>query len=807
MPSRISIEPGESRSKQNAQASTTETMSYRSYVWRVLVPLWFGCGPVIAQPIITDFTPTAGSPGDQVILMGSGFSHTGISVQFSTGVAVTAGFISSDTLMTVTVPAGISTGPISIQQSGGSPNFSANDFTAIGPGPYITDVSPPYGKPGDLITINGVHLAPVGTTGVAFNGQPSADAAANAAGTQINVHVPSGATTGFISVATPIATSNSPAVFMVLGPGPFISGFSPQVGTPGTTVFIDGVQFTGATSLTFNGVPGVNFSVTSDTLIRVDAPAGVNSGPLTVNSPAGSFMTRSNFFVPPSISGFSPAAGRAGTNVLISGVNFLGAAAVIFNGVAATSFAVLNGTNILAAVPAGASNGVIRVTAPAGSAFSAANFVMQPTLSGFSPAFGPAGTPVVITGANLNAGTPVVRFNGVAAAAPTGVSYGQLTAVVPAVVTTGPISVTTSDGSYTNASLFYLPAAISSFTPGTGAPGTRVTLTGKNFTGATAVSFNGTAATGVTVTNNTTLGVTVPAGFTTGPISITTPAGPVASAILFYAAPLITDLTPSHGLPGTNVTITGSSFLGTTSVRFAGVGAVFTVLNNSQIKATVPNGAVNGPVTVVAPGGTNTSSVSFVLDYFADLAVAITAAPNPVTLGSNLLYTIQVVNNGPLPAPNVRLTNTLPASVALKALTAPPSWATFTNSNSVQAGISTLAVNGSATFQVTAIPRAPGAITSWVGIGSDYLDPAPSNNTASVTTTVNPLPLLSAQLSFNGVQIAWPVALTNYVLESRSTFTTNAPWIRVPGVPSVSGGMYLMTVTNSGAFGFFRLHQ
>src|SRR5262249_13699207 len=146
------------------------------------------------------------------------------------------------------------------------------------------------------------------------------------------------------------------------------------------------------------------------------------------------------------------------------------------------------------------------------SSFSSSNFIVQPVVYGFSPNFGPPGTAVTITGANLTNGTPVVRFNGVAAAAPTGVTFGQLTAMVPSGATTGLISVPTSDGSYTNTSLFYLPASISSFSPSNAPTGTRVTIQGQNFIGASAVSFNGTVAPDFAVTNSTTLGVTVPPG-------------------------------------------------------------------------------------------------------------------------------------------------------------------------------------------------------------------------------------------------------------------------------------------------------
>ena len=59
------------------------------------------------------------------------------------------------------------------------------------------------------------------------------------------------------------------------------------------------------------------------------------------------------------------------------------------------------------------------------------------------------------------------------------------------------------------------PPTISGFTPTSGPVGTSVTISGTNFTGATAVRFNGTSA-GFTVSSATAIAATVPAGATTG---------------------------------------------------------------------------------------------------------------------------------------------------------------------------------------------------------------------------------------------------------------------------------------------------
>jgi hypothetical protein len=68
---------------------------------------------------------------------------------------------------------------------------------------------------------------------------------------------------------------------------------------------------------------------------------------------------------------------------------------------------------------------------------------------------------------------------------------------------------------------------ITSFTPTSANPGTTITITGTNFTGATAVSFGGTAATSFSVTNATTISAVVGTG-ASGDVKVTTPGGSVS---------------------------------------------------------------------------------------------------------------------------------------------------------------------------------------------------------------------------------------------------------------------------------------
>jgi len=322
----------------------------------------------------------------------------------------------------------------------------------------------------------------------------------------------------------------------------------------------------------------------------------------------------------PSISSFSPTSGAAGSTVVtINGAN-LGTATAVTFGVLAATFSVVSDTTLHATVPNGATTGPIAVTTPAGTAMSASSFTVTFTISGFSPTSGPPGATVTINGAGFSAFSSA-RFNGLAASTQV-ISSTQLQAIVPAGATTGPISVFRfgTPSTTTSATSFTVTGGggggggsaptISSFSPGSGPTGTSVGITGTNFTGATSVKFNGRAAV-FGVDSGTHITATVPDGASSGRITVTTPAGTATSATNFTVTLSVTSFTPTSGLMGSNVYISGTGFSGVTGVTFNGTPAQFTPFGNTIVSAHVPPGATSGPIAVTTPAGTARSAASF----------------------------------------------------------------------------------------------------------------------------------------------------------------------------------------------------
>jgi hypothetical protein len=252
----------------------------------------------------------------------------------------------------------------------------------------------------------------------------------------------------------------------------------------------------------------------------------------------------------PAVTGIAPASGPAagGTAVTITGSNLNGATAVKFGSVAASSFTINSAGQIVATAPAQAAGTYdITVTTPYGtSTISTADrfaYVSPPAPSvlSISPSSGPVagGTSVAINGFYFT-GATAVKFGGVAATSFTVVSDIKITATAPpGTAGTVDVTVTTPSGTTTltgGDQFTYTETAptVTAVSPTSGvtAGGYLVTITGTNFTGATAVKFGTNSATGVTVNSDSSITCVSPAGSakTAVDVTVTTPNGTSAAS-------------------------------------------------------------------------------------------------------------------------------------------------------------------------------------------------------------------------------------------------------------------------------------
>ncbi len=340
----------------NFDPSITTPLNRTSISWQ---------GGVDDAPRIASFDPAAGAIGTQVTIRGINFTGT-LNVNFGPTQAAFA--VSSDSVISTSVPVGAITGPIEVINDVASWE-SFDDFTVA---PDIQAFVPTQAPIGHTIMIVGVNF--LRTSSVTFSGTPAAFTLQS--NTALAVVVPIGAANGPITVTNPGGSDISSQSFTV-GPAPAppsISSLAPQAGPPGTIVTIRGLELTQPSLVTFGGVSAV-FNSVSDTVIVATVPTAAITGAIQVSASQGTATSGGMFVVAPRIGTFGPHSGPVGTSVLIGGVNFLGTTIVLFHTTPAT-FSVLSNTMIQALVPPGATSGPLTVTNPGGTDVSMGSFFL-----------------------------------------------------------------------------------------------------------------------------------------------------------------------------------------------------------------------------------------------------------------------------------------------------------------------------------------------------------------------------------------------------------------------------------------------
>ena len=202
------------------------------------------------------------------------------------GIAATNLVVVNDSTITVRVAAGGATGSVSVTTPSGTGTLAGFTFN---PAPTVTAFAPTSASVGDTVTFTGTGFT--GATAVRFGGT-AATRFTVVFDTQIQAVVAAGAT-GAVSVITPNGTGTL-AGFTFVPPAPRITSFTPATAAAGTSVVVNGANFTGATAVNFGGVAAASFVVNSATRITAVVAAASASGDVSVTSPNGT-GTRTGF--------------------------------------------------------------------------------------------------------------------------------------------------------------------------------------------------------------------------------------------------------------------------------------------------------------------------------------------------------------------------------------------------------------------------------------------------------------------------------------------------------------------------------
>jgi uncharacterized repeat protein (TIGR03803 family) len=166
-----------------------------------------------------------------------------------------------------------------LTNKGGTYNKGVVYSLDVGLGSFVRSV-PTSGKVGNVVVILGGALT--GTSSVSFNGTPATFKVWS--DTYLRATVPSGATTGVVTVTTSTGTLTSNPQFRVT---PVVKTFSPTSGPVGTPVTIMGNSLTQTAKVAFGGVKATTFSVDSDTQVTATVPTGAVTGHIAITTASG----------------------------------------------------------------------------------------------------------------------------------------------------------------------------------------------------------------------------------------------------------------------------------------------------------------------------------------------------------------------------------------------------------------------------------------------------------------------------------------------------------------------------------------
>ncbi len=518
-------------------------------------------------------------------------------------------------------------------------NVSINSTAA--PAPVITSISGTTGSVGSQLQITGANFgASQAGSLVTVNGmQAPIDLWTD---TSIVFTIPAGATSGFVLVLEAPSMNDSNPVYLTVTSQPLPSPWLDlDIGTPTTT---GSATYAGGT-FTVKGAGGIGNTtdafhfvyqpLTGDGSIvaRVDSLQGTQSpqvGVMVRETLAQNSTYAFVYFQPNQVFLSSRATTGATSSSQASG--FASSASpywvrLIRTGNAFTAYISPDGSSW---TQAGTSTTVtmaqsvyigMAVSGGSGSLETATLdnvsvvFGTTPYVSSITPLVGGVGTSVSVTGSNFGQtqGSSLINFNGAPASSVTSWSDSQIVATVPSAVPpgTGPVTVVANSiQSNGNVMFTAVNPVINNITPPGAAAGATVTLNGSGLTlpgESTQVSFNGISAQ-ILSSSSTSLTVYVPENATSGPVTVSVGSyTSIAVQFTVLPPPTITSLSPTTGEPTTVITIDGSGFGATQSNSTAAVGGIpapVSSWSDGQIVATVPEIAMNGPVSVTVAGVT-----------------------------------------------------------------------------------------------------------------------------------------------------------------------------------------------------------
>jgi len=778
-----------------------------------------GAYTYVPAPQITSLSLTSGptAGGTDVVIAGANFGSSAselTAVKFG-GVNATSFLWLSTTQISATTPAGSGAADVAVT-IGGSTVTSTGAFTYIA-APQITSLSPNTGPAagetsvtitgvnltGATLTVDGATVTPtsIGASSIVFT------TPAHAAGT-VNV-----------TVTTAGGTDTETLSYVA---APQMTGVSPSTGSTagGTNVTISGSNLTDAT-LAVDGATVTPTSASATSIVFTTPAHAAGAVDVTVTTAGGSDTEAFTYDVPLQITSVSPNVGPAsgGTVFTITGQNLTAVEHIFFVNQTA-SITARSATSITATTPALGTRGTYTMilTVPGQASVGVDNaftFVDggQVNTTGVSDPVD-IGDSFDVTFTVTNDNTVTLEGVSLSWTTPAGLTFvsatpsqgsvstldatlGNLAAGASATVTlrytaasSGTYSIAAtpsatngggpSNGATASVTVSAAPAPqISAISPTSGltAGGTNVTITGQNFTGATAVTIGGVNATSFNVDSATSISAVTPAHAAGSvAVAVTTPSGTatVASAFNYDGAPQVTSVSPNVGPAsgGTVFTVTGENLTDVESIFFVNLSATITARSATSITAITPALGTGGTygMHLIVPGGASVV-VDQAFTFVDGPHVSAAAISGPVSVGDSFDVTFTVTNNNTVALEGVSLSWTTPAGLTF--VSATPSQG---SASTLDATLGNLAAGESAT--VTLRYTAASSGTYSIAATPSATNGGPGNGAVASVTVDGPAepaiePVGAVQVAYNSEGKIIPLTISGDYSNLEATLPTH----------------------------------
>ena len=426
-----------------------------------------------------------------------------------------------------------------------------------------------------------------------------------------------------------------------------VSQYYPNSGNAGTLVNIEGKGFgvdKNKITATIDG-KAVDILAVQDDRIVLQIPEGGNSGLIILKVNDEQFEVGQYSYQSLSLQSIFPQKAQAGAEVRLEGQGFSSTSAqpiVTINGVEATIISAEE-SEIVVIVPADAGTGDVVVKL--GKLESKGPELLVMEIKAIKPQSGGAGTKITLTGSGFEEdieGT-TIEFNGLKGVV-LSASATELVVRAPAEVSTGGLVVKMKEGNINGPTFNVIPPPFfKAVSPLSGPAGIEMTIEGENFSAEvdeTHVFINNVAV-ATTLLSPTTIKLVIPAGVSSGEVKLIVN-DQVTTGPRFTNQVLgISKLFPEDGMPGTEVTVSGTGFSTITTENIVTIGGnPVKVLSSTEkeLKVILPEGLNTGKLRVAVGGLQAESPKNLVRKGMVIMAGNLNLA--------NISSTLAVDNNG-----------------------------------------------------------------------------------------------------------------------------------------------------------------